>query len=60
MKAITKEKMLILIKNSFKDGQIIFEDDSKLKTMWKEYADEYFIEGNQWVLTNKSPKWKED
>lgn len=60
MKGITKEKMLILIKNSFNDGQVIFEDSGTLKALWKYYADEYFIEGNQWELVNKSDRWGDD
>lgn len=56
MKALDKQKIIDLIQENFQDDEIIFEDDKRLKAMWQQFGDDYFIEGARWVLTAKNDR----
>ncbi|MEK3993695.1 hypothetical protein MKY29_02985 [Psychrobacillus sp. FSL K6-2365] len=59
MKGLTKERMIQIIQANFGDGEVILERESRLKTMWDQFGDDYFIEHNEWTLTKKNENWKE-
>lgn len=49
MKGIIKQDLIKIIQDNWKDDQVILEDDWKLKQVWKQFSENYFIENNQWV-----------
>ena len=57
MKALDKEKIIQLIQDNFQEDETIFEDDRRLKVMWEQFGDDYFIEGSRWILTKKNDNW---
>ena len=57
MKALDKEKIIKLIQDNFQEDETIFEDDRRLKAMWEQFGDDYFIAGGRWILTKKNDNW---
>lgn len=57
MKALTKERLMTAIEQNFNDGATVLADDWRLKAIFEQLGDDYFIENNEWVLTNKNDKW---
>jgi len=55
MRAIVKQDIITLINSNFKDNEVIFEDNWKLKAMWKQFGDEWFICDGVWQLVNENP-----
>ena len=54
MKALSKELFIKCIEDNFKNDEIIMEEDWRLKQIWKQFGDDYFIKNNEWVLSKKS------
>lgn len=57
LKAVSKEHLLAYIQQNFDDESVIMEDDWKLKALWDQFSDEWFIEDGRWSLTTKCDKW---
>ncbi|WP_165365569.1 hypothetical protein [Bacillus albus] len=49
MKGITKQGLIKIIQDNWRDDQVILEDDWKFKQVWKQFGENYFIENNQWT-----------
>ena len=54
MKALTKEHLIKAIKANFKKGEIIFEDDVTLNTIFQKLGDSYYIVDGEWQMTKKA------
>ncbi|MCM3257101.1 hypothetical protein M3664_04800 [Paenibacillus lautus] len=49
MKATKKEDLINFINNNFKNEELIFYDNYKLRFMWEHLAENWFIEDGRWT-----------
>lgn len=59
MKALTKDRFLVMINILYKNDEDVIYEDS-LKNHMKTYGDDYYISHDyEWELVNKNKNWKE-